>query len=110
MFLWSYIYQATVGGQLITTLLAICQADVVTMSDDKLTLAGGCHISIAGWGLDRGSFHIEYQLRALEQQLARARRPRRPARVRRGDWQPASGHRSVDSPVARQDRRSDVRV
>jgi hypothetical protein len=48
MFLWSYIYRATVGGRLLTTLLAICQADVVTMSDD------------------------EHQLRALERQLARA--------------------------------------
>jgi hypothetical protein len=48
MFLWNYIYRATVGGRLITTLLAICQADVVTMSDD------------------------EHELRALEQQLARA--------------------------------------
>jgi uncharacterized protein DUF4440 len=48
MFLWSYIYRATVGGRLMTTLLAICQADVVTMSDD------------------------EHELRALEQQLARA--------------------------------------
>jgi hypothetical protein len=47
-FLWSYIYRATVGGRLLTTLLAICQADVVTMSDE------------------------EHQLRALEQQLARA--------------------------------------
>ena len=35
MFLWSYIYQATVGGQLITPLLPISQADVVTMSDDN---------------------------------------------------------------------------
>ena len=48
MFLWSYIYRATVSGQLITTLLGICQADLVTMSDD------------------------EHELRALEQQLARA--------------------------------------
>ncbi len=24
----------------------------------KLTLAGESHISIAGWGLDKGSFHI----------------------------------------------------
>ena len=48
MFLWSYIYRATVGGQLITTLLAVCRADVVMMSDD------------------------EHELRALEQQLARA--------------------------------------
>jgi hypothetical protein len=48
MFVWSYIYRATVGGRLLTTLLAICQADVVTMSDD------------------------EHELRALEQQLARA--------------------------------------
>jgi hypothetical protein len=47
-FLWSYIYRVTVGGRLLTTLLAICQADVVTMSDD------------------------EHELRALEQQLARA--------------------------------------
>jgi len=48
MFLWSYIYRATVGGRLLTTLLAICEADVVTMSDE------------------------EHDLRALEQQLARA--------------------------------------
>jgi hypothetical protein len=48
MFLWTYIYRATVGGRLLTTLLAVCQADVVTMSDD------------------------EHELRALEQQLARA--------------------------------------
>ena len=47
-FLWSYIYRATVGGRLLTTLLAICQADVVTMSDD------------------------EHALRALEQELAHA--------------------------------------
>jgi hypothetical protein len=48
MFVWSYIYQATVGGQLLTTLLAVCQAEVVTMSND------------------------ERDLRLLEQQLARA--------------------------------------
>src|SRR6266850_2207797 len=47
-FLWSYIYRATVGGRLLTTLLAICKADVVTMSDD------------------------EHELRALEQELAHA--------------------------------------
>ena len=47
-FLWSYIYRATVGGRLLTTLLAICKADVVTMSDD------------------------EHTLRALEQELAHA--------------------------------------
>jgi hypothetical protein len=47
-FLWSYIYQATVGGRLLTTLLAICKADVVTMSDD------------------------EHELRGLEQELAHA--------------------------------------
>jgi hypothetical protein len=48
MFVWSYIYRAMVGGQVLTTLLAICQADVVTMSSD------------------------ERDLRVLEQQLARA--------------------------------------
>jgi hypothetical protein len=47
-FLWSYIYRATVNGRLLTTLLAVCQADVVTMSDD------------------------EQALRALEQELAHA--------------------------------------
>ena len=34
-FLWSYIYRVTVGDRLLTTLLAVCQADVVTMSDDE---------------------------------------------------------------------------
>jgi hypothetical protein len=48
MLVWSYIYRATVGGRLLTTLLAICQADVATMSSD------------------------ERDLRVLEQQLARA--------------------------------------
>jgi hypothetical protein len=47
-FLWSYIYRATVGGRLLTTLLAVCKADVVTMSND------------------------EHELRALEQELAHA--------------------------------------
>jgi hypothetical protein len=48
VYVWSYIYQVTVGGQPLTTLLAICQADLVTISDD------------------------ERELRTLEQQLARA--------------------------------------
>jgi hypothetical protein len=48
MFVWTYIYQATVAGRPLTTLLAICEADLVTMSDD------------------------EHQLRTLEQQLAHA--------------------------------------
>jgi ketosteroid isomerase-like protein len=47
-FLWTYIYRADVGGRLLTTLLGVCQADVVIMSDD------------------------EHDIRALEQQLARA--------------------------------------
>ena len=47
-FLWSYIYRVTVGDRLLTTLLAVCQADVVTMSDD------------------------EHGLRAVEQELAQA--------------------------------------
>jgi hypothetical protein len=47
-FLWSYIYRLTVGGRLLTTLLAVCEADVVTMSDE------------------------EHELRALEQELAHA--------------------------------------
>ena len=47
-FLWSYIYRVTVGGRLLTTLLAVCQADVVTMTED------------------------EHGLRAVEQELAHA--------------------------------------
>ncbi len=35
MFLWSYIYQATIAGRRLTTLLAICEADLVAMSDDE---------------------------------------------------------------------------
>jgi hypothetical protein len=58
-FLWTYIYRVTVDGRLLTTLLAICRADVVTMSDD------------------------EQQLRALEQQLARAWSTRDRATVER---------------------------
>ena len=64
-FLWSYIYRATVGGQLLATLHAICKADVVTMSDD------------------------EHELRALEQELAHAWATRdRPAieRILAREW------------------------
>jgi hypothetical protein len=59
MFLWSYIYQATIAGRRLTTLLATCEADLVVMSDD------------------------ERDLRALEQQLARAWSTRDRATVER---------------------------
>src|SRR5262249_14228712 len=59
MFVWSYIYQATIAGRRLTTLLAICEADLVVMSDD------------------------ERDLRALEQQLARAWSTRDRATVER---------------------------
>ena len=48
VFMWTYIYRATVDGRLITTLLAMCQADIVVMSED------------------------ETDLRQIEQQLAKA--------------------------------------
>jgi hypothetical protein len=37
-FLWTYIYRATIDGRLLTTLLAVCQADVVVMSPDEIAL------------------------------------------------------------------------
>jgi len=48
VFVWSYIYRASIDGRLLTTLLAVCEADVVTMSA------------------------AERDLREREQQLARA--------------------------------------
>jgi hypothetical protein len=79
MFLWSYIYRATVDGRLITTLLGICQADVVTMSGD------------------------EHDLRALEQQLARAWSMRDRVTIERilaRDWQVTTPARTTLSRAA----------
>jgi hypothetical protein len=79
MFVWSYIYRAIVEGHSLTTLLAICHADVVTMSGD------------------------ERDLRVLEQQLARAWAVRdRPTieHILARDWSMTTADGAVVSRVA----------
>jgi hypothetical protein len=49
IFLWTYIYRTTIDGELLTTLLAICEADIVTMSIEERDVRGVEHELARAW-------------------------------------------------------------